>query len=208
MHDEIAARKESLEAMVPARGGVSPEDQRDLDASLEGDEEAYRHLVSRYQDDISRQMWRFTRDAHSHAELVQDVFVQAYLNLRTFKGRAPFGHWLRRIATNRGYRHWRGLEREERRREKLAWEARRQGGIEEPTTPSDAAQLTHMALSQLPAAERLVLTLLHLDGDSIDEIAEKTGWSKSNVKVRAFRARKKLRRILEDAGIGSKNDVP
>ncbi|WP_320042103.1 sigma factor [uncultured Desulfobacter sp.] len=68
-------------------------------ASLDGDADAYRRLVERYQGRIASRMRRFTRDPVMLEELVQDVFVQAYLGLRGYRAHASFIHWLGRIAT-------------------------------------------------------------------------------------------------------------
>jgi RNA polymerase sigma-70 factor (ECF subfamily) len=73
----------------------------------------------------------------------------------------------------------------------------------EPSAPEHPAphpdlERLHAALAQLSAKERLVITLLELEERSVQEIAELTGWSMGNVKVRAFRARAALRKLLED----------
>ena len=99
---------------------VSEEDRRDIHQSLVGDEEAYARIIGRYQPKIAAQMWRFSRDIVVVEELVQEAFVEAYLSLGKFKGRAPFLHWLRKIATRVGYRYWRKRSREQDRREVLA----------------------------------------------------------------------------------------
>ena len=136
------------------------------------------------------------------AELVQDVFVEAYLSLGSFRGKAPFLHWLRRIATRVGYRHW---KRRKRERERFADASRQHLGalvVCEDPTPAEAAEHVHKLLEQLPAKDRLVLSLQYFEECDTSEIAERTGWSRTLVKVRAHRARRKLRNLLEEAGIG------
>jgi len=186
---------------------VPEADSQDIALCRGGDEAACRRIMDRYRADVERQMWRFTRDAADHAELVQDVFVKVFTHLNSYRAKAPFAHWLRRIATNTGYRYWRSLARDDRRRERLEWEARCQRGLEPPATPSDAGELLHTLLQQLPAPERLVLTLMYFEQCGTEEIAERTGWTRANAKARAFRARKKLRQLVEAAGIGSPYDV-
>lgn len=68
--------------------------------------------------------------------------------------------------------------------------------------PSEAADYLYRLLEQLPWKDRLVLTLLHFDGCDTAEIAQRVGWSRTLVKVRAHRARAKLRSLLEEAGYG------
>jgi RNA polymerase sigma-70 factor (ECF subfamily) len=183
-------------------GEVCESDRADVEASLNGDGRAYERLVRRYQPDITAQMWRFTRDRQELDELVQDVFVEAYLSLASFRGSAPLLHWLRRIATRVGYRHWKRAKRERQRRVEAS-ELDLEGvtRTEEPT-PSEAAEQLHLLLEELPSKDRLVLTLLYFDQCDTREIAERTGWSRTLVKVRAHRARKRLRALLEEAGIG------
>lgn len=172
-----------------------------IQASLNGDETAYAALVRRYEQVIGAQMWRFTRDRAVQEELVQEVFVEAYTSLHGFKGQAPFEHWLRRIATRVGYRHWKHRDRDRERREALHFEAASDRAAH-PVEPSEAAEFLYTLLEQLPAQDRLILTLHYFEELDTEEIARRMGWSRSLVKVRAFRARKKLKSLLEAAGYG------
>lgn len=188
---------------APADSLGEQDDLRDIRASLGGDGYAYERLVKRYEDRVAAQMWRFTRDQRILEELTQDVFVEAYRSLGGYKGAAPFLHWLRRIATRVGYRYW---KRESRERERRAILVERCSDIgpsrEEPQSPSEAGEYLSVLLGQLPPKDRLVLSLLYFEDCSTHEIADRMGWTRSLVKVRAFRARKKLKALLEEAGYG------
>jgi len=179
-------------------------DLRDVRRCLSGDGEAYRRLVARHQQRISGIMWRFSRDPDTHEDLVQDVFVEAYQSLGTYGARAPFSHWLARIATRVGYRHWK-RERREGTIETVPlseWDA----VLEQPADdvgPAEAAELLHGLLAQLPPRDRLVLTLRYVEEHSVARTAELTGWSKAMVKVQAWRARSKLRKLFEKATKGT-----
>jgi RNA polymerase sigma-70 factor (ECF subfamily) len=176
------------------------EDLRDIAESLQGDRRAYGRLVQRYQQQIANQMWRFTRDPDELEDLVHEVFVEAFLSLSGYRGDAPFLHWLRRIATRTGYRYWKRCSRERERRRPLSdWAASATAPPPDPG-PSEAAEVLHRLLEQLGPKDRLVLTLQYFEECSTKEIAERTGWSLSLVKVRAHRARNRLKRILIDAG--------
>ena len=178
---------------------VSREDQRDIAASLDGREEAFARLVRRYEARVAAQMWRFTRDRAVLAELVQDVFVEVYASLPKFRGKAPFLHWVRRIATRVGYRHWKTEARETRRKAVLTrWHE--ELSVRAEPEESRAAEELHTLLAQLPPADRLILTLHYFEQCSMQEIAQRTGWSRTLVKVRAHRARRRLRGLLEEAG--------
>lgn len=173
---------------------VTSEDLNDIAAARAGDGDAYARLIERYERAIHVQMYRFSRDPAVCRELVQDVFVEAYLSLHTFRGQAPFLHWLRRVATRTGYRHW---TREARARKLQT--ALELGISPEPAqqSPSDAAALLFEILSQLPAKDRLVLTLFYYDSCSAQEIAAQTGWSETLVRVRLHRSRNRLRKLIE-----------
>jgi RNA polymerase sigma-70 factor, ECF subfamily len=186
---------------------IAPEDQHDIEGTLAGDDLAFARLVGRYQEVITAQMWRFTRDPIILEELIQDVFVEAYRSLKNYKGKAPFLHWLRRIATRVGYRHWKQNAREQKRRESLELNREELAMTGSPKTPSRAAELLHEVLAQLKPNDRLVLTLHYLEGCSTAEIADWTGWSRAAVKVRAFRARKKLKEMLEKLEIRGVENV-
>jgi RNA polymerase sigma-70 factor (ECF subfamily) len=183
--------------------GEDAADQRDIAAALRGDEAAYARIMARHQDAIAAQMWRFSRDHATHAELVQEVFVEAYTSLRSYRASAPLRHWLRRVATHTGLRHWRHQARDHRRRAQLAAEAAAAPDWRAAEEPSEAAAALHGLLARLGPEDRLVLTLHYFEECDMREIAERTGWSRPAVKVRALRARRRLRLLLEAHGIRS-----
>ena len=81
----------------------------------DGDNDACAALLKRHERRIARLMWRFSRDRGVQAELVQEVFVQAYLSMPRYKPTAvPFEHWLTRIATRVGYQFWKTQSRSRR----------------------------------------------------------------------------------------------
>jgi len=169
----------------------------DVRQSRQGDSDAYRRLVERHQDHVAGIMWRFSRDLRVHEELVQDVFVEAYMSLAGYRRKAPFAHWLARIATRVGYRYW---KKKARRREMQVFTLEQWDRLpDEPPDnmdPSQAATLVHRLLAQLRPRDRLVLTLRYLEGCDVAETAHRTGWTKSMVKVQTLRARKRLENLL------------
>ena len=170
-------------------------DHADITACLNGDADSYERLVRRYESEIASVMWRFTRDRSVCIELVQDVFVEAYFSLAGFKGKGPFLHWLKKIATRVGYRFW---KRKSKDRSILSLDDIDIGEIKGSDRDSElASELVYRLLSRLNAKERLVLTLMYLDGCSIEDVAQRMGWSLGAVKMKAYRARKKLKEIAE-----------
>ena len=180
----------------------SSPDMEDIRLSLSGDGAAYERLVVKYQSRISARMWRFTRDRFEHGELVQDVFVEAYMSLKTFRSRAPFEHWLSRIATGVGYKYWKRKAAMGKNQmipmEAFDW---KEPANPETLTPENAAEILYSLLERLPPRDRLVLTLRYVEDLSLEETAQLTGWSVTMVKVQSWRARKKLKKLFESAGL-------
>ncbi len=173
---------------------ASDSDWEDIKGSLDGDGDAYRRLVERYQARIGRQMWRFCRQPREHEELVQDVFVEAYRSLRGYARRAAFEHWLARIATRVGYRFWKSQAKQRVNVPLEEWDQLPEASPSD-FTPEEAGQILHDLLAQLPPRDRLVLTLRYLDEKNVKETAALTGWSQSMVKVQIWRARQKLQKL-------------
>lgn len=193
MNSFSAAEKKS------EKSGDAAMDIEDVRQSRRGDSEAYRRLIERHQEHVARIMWRFSRDRREHEELVEDVFVEAYMSLNTYRRKAPFEHWLARIATRVGYRYWKRTARSQAGRtlSLKEWEQVADETIASKTPPDEAAGLLHSLLSRLPVRDRLVLTLRYIDECSIAQTAARTGWSQTMVKVQTWRAMKKLKSMVE-----------
>lgn len=180
------------------RPAVLAVDIQDIEQTLTGDGDAYGRLVARYQSEIGQWLWRFTRDRTIWEELVQSVFVEAYIHLARFRREAPFLHWLRKIATRVGYHHWQAQGRQRRRNvQALVTDPPVSAPEQDISEQQDEAAMLHSLLAQLPPRDRLVLTLLHIEERSVAETAQLVGWSQVMVKVQAFRARKKLRDLWQ-----------
>ncbi len=135
---------------------------------------------------------------------MQDAFVEAYQSLRTYRAKAPFPRWLGQIARRVGYRHW----KREKREGAIQTVPLEEWGValeqaDDTGEPSEAAELLYQLLEQLPPRDRLVLTLRYIEDESVEGTAEATGWSKTMVKVQAWRARSKLRKLFEKARQGT-----
>lgn len=172
-------------------------DIKDIRQTIEGDEDAFKRIVERYQQKISLMMWRFSRDLLIHEELVQDVFVQAYMSIRSFKQKSPFSHWLCRIATNVGYQYWKERAKQTSRKTVSLqdWDK----DIATAAANSDSAksaEILENLLDQLSPRDRLIITLRYIEEYSIEETTDLTGWSNSMVKVQSWRAKKRLKKLV------------
>lgn len=181
---------------------------------LQGEIDCFAELIARYQQHVARIVSRHV-PGDRVAEVAHDVFVRAYGGLTGFSGQAPFEHWLSRIAVRTCYHFWRAMRRQELPVSALTEEhqqwmeqvlaAESDDRFREQAKRREAAELSQWALSHLSAENRLVLTLMYLDGHSAREAASLLGWSVAKVKVRAYRARQTLRKLLRDEW-GQKDD--
>ncbi|HUI08064.1 MAG TPA: sigma-70 family RNA polymerase sigma factor [Verrucomicrobiae bacterium] len=168
-------------------------DDRLIQSTLTGDDEAFAELVRRHKRKVFGIASRFARNDHELDDICQEVFIKVYRNLRSFRATAPFEHWVSRIAVRACYDFLRAARRERQNKPFDGLEI----GVYDNVGPARAAEVLRWAMARLSATERLVITLLELEEKPVREVAELTGWSESNVKVRAHRARNALKKILE-----------
>lgn len=176
----------------------SPDDQL-VAATLAGDDCAFAELTARHKGRVFGVASRFAGNAAELEDICQEVFIQAYFKLRQYRRDSPFEHWLMRITTHKCYDYLRKRQRAAPTASvDLLLESGREPSVPEPPVPHPDLERLHAALAALSAKERLVITLLELEECSVQEIADLTGWSVANVKVRAFRARAALRKQMEN----------
>ncbi len=176
-----------------AESSTTDQDAPLVTAAQGGDRDAFGALVERHQQRVFRLAGRFFRRREDVEEVAQETFLTAWRKLDTYRAKAPFEHWLTRVCLNTCYMRLRKLKPEE----ELPLD------LQAPPSGQDAHLDAERLLAHLPARDRFLLLLLHGEGWSTAEIAERTGWSRSNVKVRAHRARKKLQRFVEGAALGT-----
>jgi len=176
----------------------SPPDEQLVEETLAGSDDAFAELTRRHKSRVFGVAARFARDPAELEDICQEVFVQAYFKLRQFRRDSPFQHWVLRIATHKCYDY---LRKRQRGETTISVDALLESGYEpsapESPDPHPDLERLHAALAQLSPKERLVVTLLELEDRSTRDIADLTGWSVANVKVRAFRARAALRKLME-----------
>ncbi len=180
---------------------MPPSDAQIIATVLEGDREAYRHLVERYKDRVFGVLLRLVGDRDLAEDAAQEAFVKAYLALPRFRGESAFGTWLVQIAIH--------AARDRVRRQQRRWqvETTEDDGPVDVVGPANDALANmvrdedldrlQLALQQLPEDYREVLVLKHLEEWSFEEIAQHAQASVGSLKVRAHRARRMLRQSLE-----------
>lgn len=172
-------------------------------AVLAGDPASFEPLLQKYSPRLFATARRYARLEREVEDIVQEVWIKAYQKLASFRGDAPFEHWLMRLAVRTCYDHLRAHQRNresafsEITEEEDQWLERCAAAPETASDQAHAAkQLVAKVLEQMSPAGRLVITLLEIEERSVKEIAALTGWSVPLVKVRAFRARAEMRKIL------------
>src|SRR5262245_20484146 len=175
---------------VPPSLASQGEEASLIAASLGGDPRAFEDLVRLHQHRVFRLAGRFFRKREDVEDAAQETFLTAWRRLATFKGKAPFEHWLTRVCLNCCYARF--------GRARVVEEAIDGNDPAAPSPDPDASIEVGRLMQRLAPPDRFILLLLDGEGWSVAEIAERLGWSSTNVKVRAFRARRKLRRVLEE----------
>jgi RNA polymerase sigma-70 factor (ECF subfamily) len=185
-----------------------PLDTLDVPACLErvrqGDGDAARALVEHLYPLVLKIVRSHRPRRSAEEDLAQEVFMKLFNRIDQYHGRhdVPFEHWVSRVAVTTCL----DALRAEKRRPEWRWADLGEGerawleyfvGEQPAAAPSDdkaAREVAEVLLSYLSPDDRLVLTLLDLEERSVSEVSQLTGWGQSAVKVRAFRARQKLRK--------------
>ncbi len=185
------------------------DDDQTIRRVLDGDVNAFELLVRKYQNHTARIVGNHVPHARV-SEVVQTVFINAFRSLKTYRGDRPFQNWLSRISVRCCYDFWRdeyrcretpvsSLGKESHDLLEHLGTGRAEEIFEAQSNHAEAVQILDWALDQLSPEDRMVVTLTALEEKSVAEAAELLGWTSVNVKVRAHRARKRLKKIIEQA---------
>src|SRR6267378_1454001 len=175
----------------------------------QGDEVAARELLRHFHPFVLKLVRAHLPRRISEEDLVQMIFIKVFHKLNQYTGRMPLEHWISRIAVNTCFNalkaekirpEWRLGDFSEQIAEKI--EKLAATAVDTATTDDFnlAKKLVTELTAQLSPEDRLVITLLHLEEKSVEEIHALTGWSRSAIKVRAFRARARMKKILTERG--------
>lgn len=177
-----------------------------LDRVRQRDQPAARDLVEHLYPMVIRIVRAHLPRRVQEEDLAQEVFLKMFTRLEQYQGNVPFPHWVSRIAVTTCIDHLRA----QKRRPEFRWADLSENEAEMldavTTNANDVAvndamaahELVHKLLAQLKPDDQLVLRLLDLEQKSIAEIAQLTGWNQSLIKVRAFRARRKLQKLFQE----------
>ena len=196
-----------MELFIVRRNNIGTlSDSEIIKQVMDGNADAFALLLTRYKNHVARIVnWRVPHDAVE--ETAHNVFIRAYQSLPTYKEKGSFEQWISSIAVRTCYDFWRERYRirelpmsslSEKHREWLenAITYTSDHTFQKRVEQQEAREVLTWALEKLSAEDRMVVELVYLEGLSVKEAAELLGWSTANVKVRLFRTRKKLRRLL------------
>ena len=171
-----------------------------IEQILAGNSNVFRYIVDRHKDKAYNLAFRICGNREEAEELAQDSFFKAYMSLRSFKMKSSFATWLYRIVYNTTVSHVR---------------IKKKGVLSLEDFPADAvdfignntsddvaekeyrSSLVNFALQKINEEERGLISLYYYEQLSTEEISDVTGLSKSNIKVKLFRARLKMQEIIE-----------
>jgi RNA polymerase sigma-70 factor (ECF subfamily) len=211
---ERSPGRSALEAedLYPGKG-LADEYQDMGDAELAraasgGDEFAFGEIVRRYSPRVFGYSARFFRRYDLVEEAAQEVFLKAFTQLHNYEGRGSLEGWLTRITVTtciniiRSSKPQKELAAADLTDDEAAWIENRLADVSSVNYRDEenkliAADLVGRVLDTLPPEDSLLLQMLESDGASIREAAAVTGWTESKVKIKAFRARKRMREAVE-----------
>ena len=177
-----------------------------LERVRQHDQAAARQLVEHLYPLVNRIVRSHLPRRVAVEDLAQDIFLKMFTRLEQYQGHVPFPHWVSRIAVTTCIDQLRAQQR----RPEFRWadltetEAEVLSNVmtdERDARPGEALaarELVHKLLAQLKPDDQLVIQLLDLEQKTIAEISALTGWNQTLVKVRAFRARRKLQKLFQE----------
>ena len=179
----------------------------------DNDEAALRELFRRHEKPVYGLLYRMLGKHEDAEEALEDVFVKIWKAAPGFRGDSKFTTWLYRIAGNTA----RDMLRSRKARPEVAVEDEILSEIEYTGSSTDdpvkavinrdEVERIERGMMKLSADDRLLISLYHIQDVSLEEIARMTGQSRSNLKVKLFRARQKLKALLEETDRGTNNEV-
>lgn len=197
-----------MDAPLDRRRSDAPDDAEAIARVLKGEKQEFEHLVGRYQQALYRHAVSIVLDHDVAADMVQDAFVRAYLNLRDCRDPSRFKAWLFRTLRNRCLDHLKDASRRNVRLDDMA-----EPPVDQSEGPGAAAERRELrsglrrALAQLPPALREAFVMHYVDGMPYEAMAELLDASVSALKMRALRAREALSSALRQADVTGEPSV-
>jgi RNA polymerase sigma-70 factor (ECF subfamily) len=168
-----------------------------INACLDGDQEAFAELITRYKNLVYSLILRKTKDSDEANDFAQDVFIKIYKNLHAYSPEYKFSTWVIRITTNHIIDQHRKKKQETVSLEDHAYDLPDASASPETVyIKSEQTKRINKIVDELPSMYKIPILLYHQQGLSYQEIAEIIGEPLSKVKNRIFRGRKLLKESL------------
>ena len=174
-------------------------DQYYINLVLEGEPNAFAILVNRYKDLVFTLSLKMLQNREEAEEAAQDTFVKIYKSLDKFKGESKLSSWIYKICYNNCLDR---LKKQKTKRPVLPinefteHKVKSLINILDTIEENERKQMIKSCLDLLPAEDSFLLTLYYFNENSLKEIAAVMGVNENNVKIKLYRARKKLTGIL------------
>ncbi|HAQ38113.1 MAG TPA: hypothetical protein DCX89_00965 [Saprospirales bacterium] len=175
----------------------SGEDILLIEKTLAGDVQAFEQIVRKYQSMIFTIAIRILQHHEEAEEVAQDVFIKAYKSLSGFNKKSKFSTWIYKIAYNTTVSKLRSRKKFHDTTGLQDFERAGSTDMVAEQEKMEENEIIRKCILRLPENERIIVTLFYFEDHSIREIAEITGISESNVKVKLFRSRQLLYHELQ-----------
>jgi RNA polymerase sigma factor (sigma-70 family) len=179
---------------------MTTNDDQLIEAIINGDARAYGQLVHRYKDLVYTLALRMLKHREEAEEVAQDAFIKVYKSLNKFKGDSKFSTWIYKVTYNtcldrlkKNKKHYNDVAIDEFTEHKLETI----DNALETMIKEEKSALIKRCIDKLPSESSYLLTLYYFEELSLDEMADIIGIAANTIKVKLFRARKKLTVILE-----------
>lgn len=194
--------------LTPSLPTTEPSDDHLVELTLQGDSFAFESLIERHRRRVFAIARHFFRQPETVEDIAQETFTKAYFGLKSYQRGASLEYWIARIAVNNCYDE---LRRRKSRGEsvvsdltdnEVTWLDNKLSQVSfnrhsQIIDQNIAIEITDKLLAKLSPEDRVILILLHAEEYSVAEIAKVMQWTEAKVKIRAFRARHAIRKILK-----------
>ena len=177
------------------------DDQIYIDKILEGETSAFSTLVDQYKDLVFSLALRMMKNREEAEEVAQDTFIKIYKSLSKFKGDSKFSTWVYRVAYNTCLDR---MKRNKRQQQTVTIDEYTEHQVKsldnayDQLEKKEREQAIQNCLNLLPSEDSFLISLFYYEEQSLEEISKVIGLKPNNVKVKLFRARKKLATILKE----------
>ena len=186
-----------------------------VESVKQGDEAAAATLMEHLYPLVLKLVRSYRARRVQEEDLTQMVFLKVFTRLETYSGKVPLEHWVSRVAVNTCLNQLKA----EKVRPELRWAdmSEEECHVVEtihktqtelhPSKSLAAREVVEILMNQLKPKDRLLVQLIHLEEKTIKEVQQITGWSEPVIKVRAFRARQKLKKLWRQVEFEEKHET-